>query len=96
MPEEVDASAFLKKLCVDGLKARGMATSKSAKAQLHREVEVVSALELEEFFLVVREVVAFAPALAEAVFDLVSKFVGYSCCRSHATAFARTVYQWAF
>ena len=31
--------------------------------------------------------------LAHRVFDLVSKFVGYGFCRSHAAAFARTVYQ---
>jgi DNA polymerase III alpha subunit len=37
-----------------------METSRTAKTQLRREVEVVSHLELEEFFLVVREVVAFA------------------------------------
>ena len=60
LPDGTDARAFLKKLCVEGLKARGMATSKSAKAQLRREVEVVCTLKLEEFFLVVREVVAFA------------------------------------
>jgi error-prone DNA polymerase len=35
-------------------------------------------------------------ALANRVFDLVSKFVGYGFCRSHAAAFARTVYQSAF
>ena len=35
-------------------------------------------------------------ALASAVFDLMSKFVGYGFCRSHAAAFARTVYQSAF
>jgi error-prone DNA polymerase len=33
------------------------------------------------------------PDLANRVFDLVSKFVGYGFCRSHAAAFARTVYQ---
>lgn len=60
LPECVEAGAFLKRLCTDGLKARGMATSKTAKAQLRREVEIVSKLELCEFFLVVREVVAFA------------------------------------
>ena len=60
LPEGMGASAFLKRLCVEGLKARGMTTSKAAKAQLRREVEIVSKLELDEFFLVVREVVAFA------------------------------------
>ncbi|RYG54939.1 hypothetical protein EON80_31360, partial [bacterium] len=34
--------------------------------------------------------------LANRVFDLVSKFVGYGFCRSHAAAFARTVYQSAY
>ena len=33
---------------------------------------------------------------ANNVFDLVSKFVGYGFCRSHAAAFARTVYQSAY
>ncbi len=59
-PDGQSARAFLQHLCVQGLTARGMATSRAAKAQLRREVEVVCALELEEFFLVVREVVAFA------------------------------------
>ena len=35
-------------------------------------------------------------ALANRVFDLVAKFVGYGFCRSHAAAFARTVYQSAY
>lgn len=34
--------------------------------------------------------------LAKVVFDLVSKFVGYGFCRSHAAAFAHTVYQSAY
>ncbi len=33
---------------------------------------------------------------ANTVFDKVSKFVGYGFCRSHAAAFARTVYQSAW
>ncbi len=37
-----------------------------------------------------------AEALAHAVFDLVALFVGYGFCRSHAAAFARTVYQSAY
>jgi error-prone DNA polymerase len=36
------------------------------------------------------------PALAHRVFDIVAKFVGYGFCRSHAAAFARTVYQSAY
>jgi len=60
LPEGVGANAFLKRLCAEGLKARSMATSKAAKAQLRHEVDVVSKLQLDEFFLVVREVVAFA------------------------------------
>ena len=35
-------------------------------------------------------------AAAEQVFDKVSNFVGYGFCRSHAAAFARTVYQSAW
>lgn len=35
-------------------------------------------------------------SLAHRVFDLVAKFVGYGFCRSHAAAFARTVYQSAY
>lgn len=34
--------------------------------------------------------------LANWVFDAVAKFVGYGFCRSHAAAFARTVYQSAY
>jgi error-prone DNA polymerase len=34
--------------------------------------------------------------LANSVFDAVAKFVGYGFCRSHAAAFARTVYQTAY
>jgi error-prone DNA polymerase len=34
--------------------------------------------------------------LADKVFDLVAAFVGYGFCRSHAAAFARTVYQSAY
>ena len=33
---------------------------------------------------------------AHEVFDIVSKFVGYGFCRSHAAAFAKTVYQSAY
>lgn len=36
------------------------------------------------------------PATADSVFDKVSKFVGYGFCRSHAAAFAKTVYQSAW
>ena len=36
------------------------------------------------------------PNLAHRVFDIVAKFVGYGFCRSHAAAFARTVYQSAY
>jgi error-prone DNA polymerase len=35
-------------------------------------------------------------AIAEVVFEKVSNFVGYGFCRSHAAAFARTVYQSAW
>jgi error-prone DNA polymerase len=35
-------------------------------------------------------------AVAEVVFEKVSNFVGYGFCRSHAAAFARTVYQSAW
>lgn len=34
--------------------------------------------------------------IAHSVFDKVSRFVGYGFCRSHAAAFARTVYQSAY
>jgi error-prone DNA polymerase len=60
LPEGVSAKAFLQQLCTQGLKARGLSISRAAKTQLKREVEVVCHLELEEFFLTVREVVAFA------------------------------------
>lgn len=35
-------------------------------------------------------------AIATDVFEIVSKFVGYGFCRSHAAAFAKTVYQSAY
>ena len=35
-------------------------------------------------------------AIAEVVFEKISNFVGYGFCRSHAAAFARTVYQSAW
>jgi error-prone DNA polymerase len=60
LPTGLSATDFLKRLCSDGLKARGLSTSRAAKTQLKREVDVICALELEEFFLTVREVVAFA------------------------------------
>lgn len=37
-----------------------------------------------------------SPEVANEVFEKVSKFVGYGFCRSHAAAFARTVYQSAY
>lgn len=37
-----------------------------------------------------------AEAVANSVFDKVANFVGYGFCRSHAAAFARTVYQSAY
>jgi error-prone DNA polymerase len=36
------------------------------------------------------------PALANCVFDIIAKFVGYGFCRSHAAAFAHTVYHTAY
>ena len=60
LPAGLSAGDFLRRLCVDGLQARGLHRSRKAKAQLRREVEVVGKLELEEFFLTVREVVAWS------------------------------------
>lgn len=60
LPAGLGATAFLKRLCVEGLTERGISTSRTAKTQLKKEIEVISHLELEEFFLTVREVVAFA------------------------------------
>ncbi len=60
LPAGLDAGDFLRQLCVDGLAARGLHRSRKAKIQLRREVEVVGKLELEEFFLTVREVVAWS------------------------------------
>ncbi|MGA7306665.1 MAG: DNA polymerase III subunit alpha [Rhodothermales bacterium] len=37
-----------------------------------------------------------APQIANNVFDKVAKFVGFGFCRSHAAAFAKTVYQSAY
>jgi error-prone DNA polymerase len=36
------------------------------------------------------------PEIAHSVFDKVAKFVGFGFCRSHAAAFAKTVYQSAY
>ena len=47
----------------------------------------------EKFINGAQQTHGVAPSLANRVFDLVSKFVGYGFCRSHAAAFARTVYQ---
>ena len=60
LPAGLGASDFLRQLCVDGLAARGLHRSRKAKIQLRHEVEVVTKLELEEFFLTVREVVAWS------------------------------------
>ena len=60
LPAGLGATEFLKRLCVEGLTARHLSTSRAAKNQLKKEIEVISHLELEEFFLTVREVVAFA------------------------------------
>jgi error-prone DNA polymerase len=37
-----------------------------------------------------------APAVANEVFDIIAKFVGYGFCRSHAASFAQIVYQTAY
>ena len=60
LPQGATAPTFLRDLCRAGLKHRGLWRSTAAREQLRREVQVISALELEEFFLVVREVVEFA------------------------------------
>ncbi|RYG62682.1 DNA polymerase III subunit alpha, partial [bacterium] len=60
VPSGSDAVAYFKSLCIAGLKRRGMATSRRAKELLRKECDIICHLELEEFFLVVREVVVYA------------------------------------
>lgn len=60
MPEGLEAATYLKQLCAQGLQTRGLDKSRRAKEQLRKETRIVCDLGLEEFFLVVREVIAFA------------------------------------
>lgn len=58
LPAGVLPETHLRKLCDEGLKTRYAAGErKRARAQMERELKVICGLELEEFFLVVREVV---------------------------------------
>lgn len=60
VPAGAGADGYLKTLCKQGLAVRGLHRSRRAKEQLRKETRIVCDLGLEEFFLVVREVVAFA------------------------------------
>lgn len=63
LPERETASAYLGRLCEEGLAERYPEDRRSkARSQLARELRVISRLDLEEFFLVVREVVSEAHA----------------------------------
>ena len=61
LPDRESASSYLGRLCEDGLAARYADEQRpAARAQMTRELEVIAQLDLEEFFLVVREVVTEA------------------------------------
>lgn len=58
IPDEMEAATYLRTLCEKGMEARIAGHGKEkAKAQLEKELSVICDLELEEFFLVVHEVV---------------------------------------
>jgi error-prone DNA polymerase len=60
LPEGVEADAWLRHLCEEGLARRYPCGSPEARRQMEHELRVVADLELSEFFLVVHEVVRFA------------------------------------
>ena len=61
LPEGISANKLLVDLCGAGLdRLYQPAGQAAAQAQLHKELDIICGLELEEFFLVVREVVAEA------------------------------------
>ena len=59
IPEGIQPQAYLRALCQEGFKTR-YGHNRAAKEQLEKELHIIHHLELDEFFLVVREVVEFA------------------------------------
>jgi error-prone DNA polymerase len=60
LPEDASAHKYLRRLCREGFFRRFPGGSASALQVLEKELRVIGKLELDEFFLVVREVVEFA------------------------------------
>lgn len=61
LPPGVSAAAYLTRLCQDGLRRRYQRGGlRAARRIMQHELEVITSLELEEFFLVVHEVINFA------------------------------------
>jgi error-prone DNA polymerase len=64
LPDGETARSYLRKLCAAGLRQRYTRTTRpQALKQTKREIAIISSLELEEFFLVVHEVVEKAREL---------------------------------
>ena len=60
LPEGVEAGKYLRQLCNSGFRKRFPSGSAAGVEVLKRELATIHHLQLDEFFLVVREVVAFA------------------------------------
>ncbi|MEO6906513.1 MAG: hypothetical protein ABI210_01355 [Abditibacteriaceae bacterium] len=60
LPEGRGAHDYLKELCPQGYRQRYPRGNKAAVAQVKKELGIIGKLELDEFFLVVREVINFA------------------------------------
>ncbi len=60
LPKGVSAKAYLTFLCREALPAKYMEREEEATVQLEKELRVITDLDLQEFFLVVREVVVEA------------------------------------
>lgn len=60
IPSGITAEEYLRQVCIEGFRARYPNGNTEAVKLLKKELEIIGTLELEEFFLVVREVVQFA------------------------------------
>ncbi len=61
IPEGTTGNAYLRKLCEQGLAERyGDPAPEEARRQLEKELAIIEEKDLPEFFLVVREIVAYA------------------------------------
>ena len=60
LPEGIQAGEYLRQLCCSGFRRRYPQGNGAAVLQMKKELEIIGKLELDEFFLVVREVVEFA------------------------------------